>query len=156
MPRRSIFLVLFLTVFAGLVRAPASPRALTPDQQATFAKNYLSQRLKLWQGLLHLNTWNVSLDISPRNELRAGTVGNIHWDDDQKYARIRVMQVSDYKVPFYSALEDMEFTVVHELLHLELSALPRTDESRVEEEHAVDHMAEALLRLNSDSVRITP
>jgi hypothetical protein len=67
-----------------------------------------------------------------------------------------VLRASDYKVPFYSALEDMEFTVVHELLHLELAALPRTDESRVEEEHAVDHMAEALLHLQSGTSRTTP
>lgn len=120
------------------------------------AQDFLQKRLKLWQGILHLDSWNVTLEISPRNELRAGTVGNIHWDDDQKSARIRVMQASDYKVPFYWALEDMEFTVLHELLHLELSALPRTDDSRVEEEHAVDRMASALLKLQSKADQATP
>jgi hypothetical protein len=137
-------------------RAPASPRFPSPTEQPILAHDYLEKRLKLWQGILHLDTWNVSLDITPRSELRPGTVGNIHWDDEQKSALIRVMQASDYKVPFYSALEDMEFTVLHELLHLNLSALPRTDESRVAEEGAVDRMASALLQLQANSSRITP
>src|ERR1017187_10523009 len=46
------------------------------------------------------------------------------------------------------ALELLPFTVVHELIHLEmapiLSDLPRTDANRLEEEHAVNQMAEAL------------
>src|ERR1039458_3057046 len=51
-------------------------------------------------------------------------------------------------------LRDIEFTVVHELIHLEmvpvLSDLQRTQENRREEEHAVNHMAEALLKLDRD------
>jgi len=47
----------------------------------------LHNRLKLWQGILHLDTWNVTLEVTPRTELRAGTVGNIRWDDEEKSAR---------------------------------------------------------------------
>jgi len=154
--RNSFFSILGVTVFAGVGRSPAAPRYPTPSEQPVLAQDYLHNRLKLWQGILHLDTWNVTLEVTPRAELRTGTVGNIRWDDEQKSARIRVLQASDYEVPFYSALEDMEFTVLHELLHLELAALPRTDESRVEEEHAVDRMAAALLQLQSTSTRATP
>ena len=49
-------------------------------------------------------------------------------------------------------LKDIEFTVVHELIHLEiapvLTDLQRTDANRMEEEHAVNHMADALLKLD--------
>jgi hypothetical protein len=49
-------------------------------------------------------------------------------------------------------LRDIEFTVVHELIHLEmvpiLSDLQRTEANRMEEEHAVNHMTEALLKLD--------
>jgi len=42
--------------------------------------------------------------------------------------------------------------VVHELIHLEmvpiLSDLQRTDANRTEEEHAVNYMTEALLKLD--------
>jgi hypothetical protein len=49
-------------------------------------------------------------------------------------------------------LRDIEFTVVHELIHLEmapvLSEWQRSDADRLEEEDAANHMANALLRLN--------
>jgi hypothetical protein len=55
-------------------------------------------------------------------------------------------------MPLAAMLRDIEFTVVHELIHLEmvpvLSDLHRTDANRVEEEHAVNYMAEALLKLD--------
>ena len=45
----------------------------------------------------------------------------------------------------------MEFTIVHELVHLELASLPRSEASRSNEEHAVNLSAEALLRLDRRS-----
>jgi hypothetical protein len=47
----------------------------------------------------------------------------------------------------------MEFTMVHELIHLELASLPRTDASRRDEEAAVDRMAGALLRLDRPDIQ---
>jgi hypothetical protein len=44
-------------------------------------------------------------------------------------------------------LDDMEFTVVHEMVHLQLASLPRSEASRRVEEHAVNELAAALLKL---------
>jgi hypothetical protein len=90
--------------------------------------------------------------VSRTAELKPKTVGNIHWDREKKIATIHVLDPADYKMPFAEVLRDIEFTVVHELIHLEmvpiLSDLQRTDANRLEEEHAVNHMAEALLKLD--------
>jgi hypothetical protein len=63
-----------------------------------------------------------------------------------------VLDPADYRLPFPDVLKDAEFTVVHELIHLELVPVPTqlqcTDASRREEEHAVNQMADALLRLD--------
>jgi hypothetical protein len=42
----------------------------------------------------------------------------------------------------------MEMTLVHELVHLELSSLPRSAASRREEEFAVNRIADALVQLD--------
>jgi hypothetical protein len=42
----------------------------------------------------------------------------------------------------------MELTIVHELVHLELASLPRSEASRSTEEHAVNGIADALLALD--------
>ena len=58
-----------------------------------------------------------------------------------------MLSSSDYKLPYREMLNDMEFTVVHELVHLQLASLPRSDASRRVEEHAVNELARALLKL---------
>ena len=80
-------------------------------------------------------------------------MGNVHWDADKKTAMIRVLDAADYGRPFRSTLQDMEFTVVHELVHLELTSLTRnfksrSEESFSEEEQAVNRMSDALLQLD--------
>jgi len=91
--------------------------------------------------------------MSHPTELRRGTLGNVHWDADKKTAVIRILDASDYRGPFRATLQDMEFTIVHELVHLELTSLTRNFKSRSEEsfsqeEQAVNRMSNALLELD--------
>ena len=106
----------------------------------------------MWQKRLNLQDWHVTVVMSRATELKPKTLGNIHWDIDKKTAVIRVLDPADYKLPYQEMLQDMEFTVVHELIHLELapvlSDLQRSDANRREEEHSVNHMADALLKLD--------
>ncbi len=116
------------------------------------AERFASERLCVWQKRLNLQDWDISVVASRATQLKPKTVGNIHWDREKKTAVIRVLDPADYHLPFDEVLRDIEFTVVHELIHLEmvpvLSDLQRTEENRREEEHAVNHMAEALLKLD--------
>jgi hypothetical protein len=145
-----LFLVLFLT-FAGSSLAQETP-AEAARQRTLLAEHFATERLWVWQRRLNLQDWNISVVISRATELKPKTLGNIHWDAEKKTAIIRVLDPADYKLPFEDMLKDMEFTVVHELIHLELSPvlspLERNDANRREEEHAVNHMADALLRLD--------
>jgi hypothetical protein len=90
--------------------------------------------------------------IARASELKPKTLGNVHWDLDKKTAVIHVLDPADYHMPFQAMLNDMEFTVVHELIHLDLAPvlmdLQRNDANRREEEYAVNHVAEALLKLD--------
>jgi hypothetical protein len=58
-----------------------------------------------------------------------------------------VLDPSEYRLPFEEMLADIEFTLVHELVHLELASLPRSEASRSSEERAVNQITEALLGL---------
>jgi len=90
--------------------------------------------------------------VARAGDLKPKTVGNIHWDREKKTAVIRVLDPADYNLPFDQMLQDIEFTIVHELIHLEIAPvfndLQRTDANRMEEEHAVNHMTDALLKLD--------
>ena len=79
--------------------------------------------------------------------LEPKTLGNIRWDTDARTATIGVLSTQNYQLPYQAMLDDMEFTIVHELVHLHLASLPRSDASRRVEEHAVNELAKALLNL---------
>jgi len=139
--------------------APSVPSPETTRERTLLAEKYAAERLSLWQKRLSLQDWNISLLVVRASELKPKTLGNIHWDADKKTAVIRVLDPADYKLPFSEMLQDLEFTVVHELIHLELSPvlspLQRNDANRREEEHAVNHMADALLKLDRQGRALT-
>jgi hypothetical protein len=116
------------------------------------AERFANERVAVWQKRLNLQDWNISVVVSRTSELKPKTLGNIHWDSDKRSAVIRVLDPADYRMTEEAMLKDIEFTVVHELIHLELSPVlspfHRDEANRREEEHAVNHLADALLKLD--------
>ena len=143
----------FASVFALVLFAdsPASlaPRTgtLTADEHEAHAQAFVKEKLQFWQKRLNLEKWAVSVQLVRNTSLKPKTLGNIHWDASTMQATIDVQSLYDYKLPFQEALDDMEFTVVNELIHLQLSSLPRSDASRSAEEHAVNEITQALINL---------
>jgi hypothetical protein len=111
----------------------------------------VNERLSVWSKRLNLDGWQISVVMTRHDDLKTNTLGGIRWDKTKKSAVIKVQDASDYRLPFGEMLNDMEFTIVHELVHLELASLPRSEASRSNEEHAVNQIAEALLRLDRQS-----
>ncbi len=143
--------VLLLVTSSGSLPADSSFTDERSRERSLLASSFTNEKLWYWQKRLNLEDWNVSVAIVRSSELKPKTLGNIHWDTDKKTAIIRVLDPAEYQMPFREMLDDMEFTVVHELIHLELapvlSQFSRNEANRREEEHAVNHMADALLKL---------
>jgi hypothetical protein len=142
----SLFL---LGICASGCQAPETPPEPDARERGPLAERYVQEKLALWQRRLNLQDWTISVVMSHPVDLRHRTLGNIHWNTDKKTAVIRVLDASDYQMPFRATIKDMEFTVVHELIHLELASLPRSEASRSEEEYAINHLAGALLQLDT-------
>ncbi len=111
------------------------------------AQKYVGEKLALWQQNLKLNEWQISWAMAHRCDLKPNTVGQIHWDMPRKSAAILVLDPSDYRMPFNAMLDDMELTIIHELVHLKLTSLPHSEASRGSEEQAVNGISEALFAL---------
>jgi len=118
-----------------------------PQDRDAAAAKFVAQRLQIWQDRMNLKDWDIRVELVRADKLEPKTLGNIHWDTDIKVATIGVLSPEDYKLPYKAMLDDMEFTIVHELVHLELASLPRSEASRRVEEHAVNEIADALLNL---------
>jgi hypothetical protein len=126
----------------------ATPEETSAAEKCATAESFLTQKLFLWQKRLKLEDWNISFKLVRLGELKPKTLGNIHWDSDLKKANMNILTPVDYKLTFLEALKDMEFTIVHELVHLQLSSLPRNEASRSAEEKAVNTLTDALLHLD--------
>jgi hypothetical protein len=123
------------------------PASEADEQREALAERFVGQALETWQNRLDLKDWNIKVNLVRPAALEPKTLGNIHWDLDTKQATISVLSAYDYTLPTQAMLDDMEFTVVHEMIHLHLASLPKSNASRSPEEHAVNEIARALLRL---------
>jgi hypothetical protein len=136
-------------LFAQQSPSAAPQTAIAPDSgiadREGLANRYIHDILPYWQRRLQLQDWNVYILLSRPADLRPGTLGNIHWDMEKKSATIRVMDASGYTSDVTAMLKDMQVTVVHELVHLELASLPVSDADRSNQEYAIDHLTDALL-----------
>lgn len=134
--------VVFLCAIPVAAEALPSCTTAAPEQ---FSQQFLDEKLDCWQKRLKLENWRVSIVITRRDHLKPKTLGGIQWDRGKQTATIAVMDPADYAVPMAEMLADMEFTIVHELIHLELASLPRSGASRTNEELAVNRLTDALL-----------
>jgi len=103
--------------------------------------------LRVWQTRLALDDWKIEARIVRQTDLNPDTLGNLKWNSLHHTATIKVLDPRDYDMPAEQIPQDMERTVVHELVHLELSVLPRDGSPKVEE-RVVNRMTEALLSLD--------
>jgi len=146
----SLFLALAGFAFtADSVSVPARQISLSriPREREAQAEKFVQEKVQLWQRRMNLTSWSIHPRLIRRSSLKPKTLGGIHWDADVMKATVDVLSTYDYKLPDQAMLDDMEFTVVHELVHLQLSSLPRSEASRSAEEHAVNEIAHALLNL---------
>jgi hypothetical protein len=123
-------------------------RAPTQAEVSQVAQQYVNEKLVVWQQRLKLEAWQISVRQARGSELKPKTLGAIRWDKGKRTAVIWVLDPADYQLPFHEMLDDMELTIVHELVHLELASLPRSEASRGSDEQAVNGIADALLGLD--------
>jgi hypothetical protein len=139
----------FAVLLFATLAAPTSgwSHESSPQEREAVVAKFVAEKLQTWQDRMNLKNWDIRVKLARAAQLEPKTLGNIHWDTDLKTATISVLSPEDYKLPYQAMLEDMEFTIVHELVHLELASLPRSEASRRVEEHAVNEIAVALLKL---------
>ena len=150
-PGIAAFVLISLCTSGSAVEGPRTQSlnqsALQPEERETLAQKFVDGKLQFWQRRLNLQKWAISIQLVRSSTLKPKTLGNIHWDADVMHATIDVQSSYDYEMPVKEMLDDMEFTVVHELVHLRLSSLPRSQASRGAEEHAVNELTRAFLKL---------
>ena len=87
----------------------------------------LDRQMKLWQKRLGLEEWNLSLRVVRQAELDRDSWGTAEWDPQAKSGTISVLDPRDYNLHGGELKLDMECTIVHELVHIQVSPLDARD-----------------------------
>jgi hypothetical protein len=151
MKRTAVLLILGMGILLADSTLPASgsvdQRATDRRQQPIVTISQVEQWLHTWQARLALTDWKVEVRIVRAADLNPDTLGHLKWNAGDHTASIKVLSPQDYDLAPDEIPADMERTVVHELVHLQLSVLPRNG-SKITEEQVVNKITEALLRLD--------
>lgn len=109
---------------------------------------WLEAKLKLWQKRLDLGEWKVTVEPVGLERLKPDTLGNLKYNTDEKSAHIKVLRPDYYVLSQSDVWEDMEYTILHELLHLQLSVLPHDGSSKLAEEGVLKKIGYAMFELD--------
>jgi len=142
------FLAGGLLVLCAVSSAFAQTSASELPRSGPQVQRFMDEKVAEWRQRLKLEDWQISAVMTRRSDLAPQTLGGIHWDKPQKTAVIWVLDPADYRLPLREMLDDMELTMVHEMVHLDLTSLPRGQASRASEDRAVSGIAEAMLALD--------
>lgn len=70
-----------------------------------------------------LDEWNFSVRVVRQSEIDSNSWGAAQWDPQTKTGIIDVLDPRDYNLKGGELRLDMECTIVHELVHIQLSPL---------------------------------
>ena len=135
-----------LLLFGASVSVVASSVAETKSKLVTEIQ--VDSWLKAWQKRLHLDDWRIEARIVRSTDLKPETLGNLKWNVVNHTATIKVLNPVDYELAATEIPEDIEYTIVHELVHLQLSVLPRDLNKKDVEESVVNKISDALMGLD--------
>ena len=84
---------------------------------------HLERQLKSWQKRLGLDDWDLTLQVVRKSALDQDSWGNAEWDPESKTGVISVLDPQDYNLKGSELKRDMECTIVHELVHIQVSPI---------------------------------
>jgi len=148
--RYNIHLIMKLAVLGILGIAVSLGASVSTPENATtsgITQAQVDDWTKGWQNRLDLNEWTITTNIVRIGDLKPDTLGNLKWNSSNKTAIIKVLNPLDYDLPAAEIPTDIEYTIVHELIHLQLSVLPHDGSSKMTEEKVVNRISEALFQL---------
>jgi hypothetical protein len=149
-----MFFAVLLCLGAGVALGATPAPTVESKAKAVVTQDQVDNWVRLWQKRLHLDDWRIEARIVRAADLKPDTLGNLKWNSISRTATIKVLNPADYDLPAADVPEDIEYTVVHELVHLQLSALPRAGGKQDVEEMVVNKLSDALMQLeHGDSFR---
>lgn len=120
---------------------------MTTEQKVEAVRRAAERVARLWQQVLRLEDWDVEVEVVRHYDLPEDCGGSIRTFGDKKRALLRLLDPRD-RNPRWRFDMEMEFTIVHELLHLHFEPLVNRDIGHIAtaEEQAVHAISVPLVK----------
>ncbi len=96
-------------------------------------ESHLDRQLKTWQKRLGMDDWRLNIRLVRQSNLEKNTWGNAEWDPNLKTGTISVLDPVDYNLHGADLRLDMECTIVHELVHIQVAPFDAPNENMRED-----------------------
>ena len=122
-------------------------------EQVHLNQSDLRRQCKWWQGILRLSDWDTEVRVVRASGLSGDSQGEIIPFAQKRVAKVKILDPVDFCgetiIP-----QDMEVTLVHELLHLYFLPFSIADGSPLDlaQEQAIDALSVALVSLSRGTV----
>jgi hypothetical protein len=128
----------------GPVLQGSGPPPPTFEQEA-------ERLLRKWQAILRLQDWDITLKIGRFHEIHNEALAHCRHCTLKNSAEIMVRAPQDLlPAESWPGDNDVELTIIHELIHVKLSPLSIPDKLDVEQEQLVESLARTLVRLGGE------
>ncbi len=113
----------------------------------------LKTRLKYWQKILRLQDWDVSIRYNSAVDMAENNQGQIYLDCASRRAMINILQPNEYRTPIDKWKQDIDNTIIHELLHI-ITHFWTVESGSIDyilKEQAIDIVARSLVLLDTQT-----
>ena len=134
-------------------------RELSQDQngEAETFEEHAERLLRKWQAILRLQDWDVTLKVVRFHEVHNDALAHCRHQILKNSAEIAVRTPQDLlPTERWPGDNDVELTIVHELLHVKLAPLSIPDRFEIEQEQIVESLARTLVRLAGEKEKPQP
>lgn len=104
--------------------------------------------LKFWKDILFMQEWEFVLKYCTAADMPQDTQGSVTWTLGNKTAIIKILRPDNYNYPDFP--QDIERTILHEILHCFLAFQDKTKKGSIEEilfEQKIETISKALIKL---------
>lgn len=119
--------------------------------QVHLTQEQAEERLAHWQKILRLEHWDVAIHVVRASAMDPGNQASIGWTPEKRMARIKLADPIDWPPGTDEAFpQDMENSIVHELLHIHFRDVEKKSEEPSDErtEQVIHVIACALVDLD--------
>ncbi len=113
---------------------------------ARITDRHLKRWVKKWQKILRLEDWDIRIELVRQYDLEPEDQARVKRLSTQRKAKIEIVDPGDYGPDQLSGPQDIEQTIVHELVHVYFVGLDKFEGAAMTlYEQAVDSLATALV-----------